>query len=309
MDIRQLKYFIAVADYKSLTAAAEALNVTQPALGMQVRKLEEYLDTPLVERHSRGVHLTQAGELLRRHADVILETFSKAEQELRRFSKTPSGTVRIGVTPSLGRVLVPTLLEACADRHPDTKLLFSQGFTDQLDSQLTNLAIDFALTHTMLDNDRFESVPLYVETICLIGTPDLLSNASDPMSVAELVEMPLALDERSQHVRRIIDRALDGEGLEFRDMVEIQAINIRRELVMQGRRCSISPLALFAAELEAGLLKAVAIDIPELTRILHLAGHRVEKMTPAEAAVRALILELVDADIAAGRFGWLMPTD
>ena len=308
MDIRQLRYFTKVIEFGNLTAAADVLNVSQPALGMQVRKLEEELDTPLIQRHSRGVKPTDAGKLLFQHAIDILARVAIAEDELGRFSQTPSGTVRLGVTPSLGRALVPALLELCADRHPEMKILFAQNFTDQLYHDLHSGKMDFVLTHSVIETGKYETVPLYTETMSLIGKPALIpDNNNAPVSVEQLARVPLALDERSQHVRQIIDSATQKQQIELQDVVEIQAINIRRELVMQGRRCSIAPVALFSTEIESGQVVATDIDIADLTRIIHLAGPRVEQMTRAEAAVRSLIIELVDNNIEHDRFGWKMP--
>lgn len=307
MDLRQLRYFVAIADLSSLTAAAEHLGVTQPALGQQMRNLEMDLDTKLIERHSRGVALTEAGRLLRTHALEILDRTKRAEQDIRRFSRSPFGTVRVGVTPSLGRVLVPPLLEACADRHPDINLSFVQGFTDQLDRLVTSKALDLAVTHAEFDTETLETVPLHIETMCLVGTHELLSGLQEPVPLPIFVKLPLVLDERSQQVQKILESGIRAQQLEYADSVEIAAINIRREFVVQNKRCSVAPPALFSTEIEAGELIALKIDLPDLKRTLHLASARVEAMTPAEAIIRSLIIELMDGHIKAGRYGLEMP--
>ena len=241
------------------------------------------------------------------HAEDLLDRFQRAEDDIRRFSATPGGTVKIGVTPSLGRVLVPMLLETCADRHPEIVLQFVQGFTDQLNHWITAKELNLAVTSAELDTSQHETVPLYVEKIELVGRPEILSNLTDPVSSKSLSKVPLALDERSQHVRQMLDQGMSKAGAELLDFVEIQAINIRREFVLQGKRCTLAPLALFSSELESGQLVAKAVDLPGLSRTLHLAGPRVERMSPAELAVQKIIIPLVDNIIAAGQFGWVNP--
>lgn len=304
MDIRQLAYFAKLAESSSLTEAAEALNVSQPALGMQIRKLEDYLDVALIERHSRGVRLTEAGAALHRHATAILGGINQAKQDLRRFNAHPSGTVRIGVTPSLGRVLVPNLLEACADRHPDLRLQFVQGFTEQLETQIEGQTLDFAVTARPFDTERLESLPLYVETFLLIGRRELLPTGAEPLPVEALRDLPLALDERSQNIRKVVDGAAAAANVELTNVLELSAINLRRELAIQGKRATIGTRALFWTDIVSGTLVTRDLAIDGLCIPLNLTGHRVETMRPAEKLVRALIPQLVDAAVARGDFGW-----
>ena len=307
MEIRHLIYFAKVAEFESLTQAAEALNVTQPALGMQIRKLEEYLGIELVERHSRGVRLTDAGYALNKHALRIIDNVAEAEAEVRRFNKVATGTVRIGVTPSMGRVVVPSLLQDCADQHPTLSLQLTQGFTDQLEAAIHARELDFAVTAQQVETEMHESLPLYVEQFQLVGHEDIMPAGSEPVSLAELSKLPLALDGRSLMLRRKLDAALAHEGLEFVNVQDIEAINLRRELVLQGRRAAVATHALFHQEIERGDVVARAIALDELSWELSLTTRRVERMSKAEAAVRELLISIVDDVIAAGTVGWKMP--
>lgn len=308
MDVRQLRYFAAVAGLRSLTAAAEFLGVTQPALGSQMKNLERDLNAKLIERHSRGVRLTDAGERLKMHADDLLERFKRAEEDIRRFGSVPGGIVRIGVTPSLGRVLAPKILEACADRHPEITLQFTQGFTDQLERGIAAKELDIAVTRRAIESERHETLPLYVEAVELIGAPDVLEGFPEPVRLSALADLPLALDERSRHVRKLLDEGLKRAGLKLADALEVNAVSIRREIVLQGKRCTLAPAALFASELGSRQLLARKIDLPGLVRTLHLAGPRVERMAPGELAVQGLILELMNEEIEGGACGWALPS-
>lgn len=307
MDLRQLKYFAKVGELKSLTHAAEALNVTQPALGMQMRKLEAYLGVDLIERHSRGVRLTEAGMALHKRAIDIIERVEAAKLDARRYGKDAIGTVRIGVNPSAGRVIVPSLLQECSDKHPTINLQLTQAFADDLAIDIQERKLDFAITHLAIETDHLESLPLYVERFMLIGTPDLVGALPDPIEVATLASLPLALDGRSQYLRRLLDSSLAVAGLSFRNTQEILAFSLRRELVSQGRRCTIGTRALFQRELDNGELVGRKLTIPNLELDMHLTTRLVEAMTPAEAAVRQLIVSLVDDAIARGDVGWSLP--
>ena len=307
LNLRQIECLLAVSKYESLTGAASYLNVSQPALGQHIKNLEDYLGVRVLKRHSRGVSLTEAGKKLKEHGEEILAAINRAELELRGFSEVPAGRVNIGVTPSLGRVLVPNLLERCLDLFPLVTLNFTQGFTDQLDKFIHAGLVDMAVTHSTIDNVRFETIPIYNETICVIGTAEHFSGLSDPISTRELAKIPLVLDERSQQVRQILDETMRQQNLVIADQIEIQAINLRRELVLQGKRCSIAPLALFDAEIERGEIFARKIAEPAFTRTVHLATPRVEDLSPALAALREMILKLTDHETSLNRFGWTFP--
>ena len=100
MDVRQLRYFVEVVQAKSFTKAAERVRVAQPALGFQVRKLEEELGSKLLVRHSRGVRTTEAGDALLKHAHAILRQIELAKQEVIDLAGPPRGPLALGVTPT-----------------------------------------------------------------------------------------------------------------------------------------------------------------------------------------------------------------
>jgi LysR family nitrogen assimilation transcriptional regulator len=304
MDIRQLKYFVAVARQESLTAASEALNVTQPAIGQQIRKLEQDVGLKLLNRHSRGMRLTPVGKVLLRHAEDVLNSMERIERELSRYRNSGEGTVRIGVTPSLSRVLVPRLMEVGFDRYPAITLLFNQGFPLDLERLWEAGECDLAFVQSDIETAETESLPLYNEKMCLIGAPALCADLPDLVSIQQIAELPIVMDTRSLWLREAMEREFRVLRTGWTDLIESSSIDIRREYLVQGRRFCLAPIAQFAAEAEAGLAEFRHIDYPDFDRTIHLAGPAVELMTETERNIRALIVEIVDAAIAEGSFGW-----
>lgn len=307
MDLRQLKYFYAVARYESLTAASEALNVTQPAIGQQVRKLEEGLGLKLLSRHSRGMRLTPVGKILYRRAQEILSAVERTERELARHRDTNEGTVRIGVTPSLSRVMVPRLMEVGFDRYPGVTLLFHQGFPTDLERMWEAGDCDFAFVQSDIETEESESLPLYNERLCLIGAPNLCRNFPNPVPVTDIAGLPLVLDIRSFWLREQLDNEFKRLKLAWKDVIESSSIEIRREYLLQQQRFCIAPLAQFIQEVEAGLVEIRDIDLESFNRTVFLAGPRVEMMTEAEKGVRDLIVEITDGLIEDGTVGLEAP--
>lgn len=304
MDIRQLRYFAAVAKHESLTAASEALNVTQPAIGQQIRKLEESLGLKLLNRHSRGMRLTPVGKVLLRHSLDVLASIERIERDLGRFRNSGEGTVRIGVTPSLSRVLVPRLMEVGFDRYPAITLLFNQGFPADLERLWEAGDCDLAFVQSDIETDKTESLPIYNEKMCLIGAPALCECLPGIVPISELAKLPIVLDVRSIWLREQLERAFKALRTDWVDLIESTSIDIRREYLIQGRRFCLAPVAQFAKEIAAGLADFRYIDHPKFDRTIHLAGPAVELMTEAERNVRALIVEIVDDEIANGSAGW-----
>lgn len=307
MDLRQLRYFAKVVELKGFTAAAEALNVSQPALGMQIRKLEEELGVPLLVRHSRGANPTEAGEALAGHAQSILAQVASVHDDMQRFRREPSGHIRLGITPSLGRVLAPELLERALDLMPEVELSLVQGFGEQLDRDMRAGRLDMSFSTGPADDPRLASDPLFGERLFLIAVPGLADGLPEPLHVADLVDLPLALDSHVTELRRRLDALAAERGETLRHVVEVDSISIRREIVVRGHRATVTPFALFVAELEDGIVVARALDEPRLDRILYLNAPRPTAMSRGQAEIRRLILALVEKHVADGRLRWRPP--
>lgn len=308
MDLRQLRYFLKVSELSSFRAAAEALNISQPALGAQVKNLEAELDVLLFTRHSRGAEITNAGKLLTEHARVILERTELAKRDVRRFSGAPGGIVKIGVTPSIGRVLAPELLEVCADRHPDIEVNLMQAFSHELDRALLGSRLDMAFSTSDIDDEKFESLPLLLQKTYVVGTPDALKGLQSPVSINELENLPLAMDARNEERTHFLQDMAARKGIKLRNVRSpIHSMSIRREIVLSGNCSTIVPYALFAQEISQGLFEALEIDEANLNRVLNLNTRTVETMMPAEHVIRQLIVELIDKHISQDDYEWTFP--
>lgn len=307
MDIRQLRYFLAVVKLESLTAASRALNVTQPAIGQQIRKLEETLGSKLLMRHSRGMRPTPFGELLRRRAQEIVDIVEQTERELTRHKSASEGTIRIGVTPSLSRVLVPRLMEAGFDRYPGVTMLFQQGYPTDLEAMWEAGECDFAIIQKDVETEIYESLPIYRERLVLIGSPAVCASISSAVSVAALADLPIVLDERSIWLRSELEREFKQLRISFGNVIESSSLDIRREYLLLGQRLAIAPIAQFCHEIESGLLTTRKIELDSFNRMMHLVGPRVEMMTATESSVRSLVLEIVESLIQEGAIGWAVP--
>ena len=303
MDFRQLRYFARVAELGSFTAAAEDLHVSQPALGMQVKKLEEDIGAPLLARHSRGAVTTPAGAALLTHALDILQRLESARQAVRRYGENTAATFRVGVTPS--RALAIGILERATDHLSPVELLIVQAFGEGLADQMLQGKLDFAFTHRDLSDRTWVAIPLIIDNPHIFGHPDVIERLPDPITFAVAAGLPLVLDGRGAFNRRRYSSLADAWNVALRDAIEVDSIDIMRELVLKGNRCSVAPFALFADEVREGKLSVRRIDEPRLTRKLLLNCRRDELMSAKERQLRDMICALVDERIAAGDLRWI----
>ena len=147
MDLKQLEYFVRVAELGSFTKAAQALDVAQPALSRQVRLLEVELRQNLLLRNGRGANPTEAGTLLLAHARGILHQVERAREELGRVRGALAGRVAIGLPPSLSRVLAVPLMRAFRQQLPQVSASISEGLSVNMQEWLTNGRLDIAVLY------------------------------------------------------------------------------------------------------------------------------------------------------------------
>ena len=314
MDLRQIRYFVSVAESKSFSAAAETLHVSQPALGVQIKNLEEELGTPLLRRHSRGVELTAAGAVYLVAAKDILARVDAARNLVTHLRIDISGPVSVGLTPTAGRILAPELSVLCAQRYPKIALSIRQGVVDPLVSDLRDNPLVLELKNNRLDmmvsiaapmDAEHESIPVCRHEFYLIGRPDVLDNVPDPIRFSDLIGLPLALDSRNLGFRKNLDKIAVERGMSFSDLVEIDSINIRRTVVLNNRRCAIVAYGLFLDELRDGRLIARHIDDPGMVATVYLSCRKADYINPAELAVRGILTELIDRQVESGEARWL----
>ncbi len=147
MNLRQLECLVRVIECRSITRAAESLHVAQPALGAQIKLLEQELGVPLLVRHSRGVSATEAGRLLHAHAVSILRAVEEARREVMLLAGKAPEPLRLGMTPSLMQIVGPRLAEQAAERAPEAPLSLSEDMSHVLASALRRDDVDMILSY------------------------------------------------------------------------------------------------------------------------------------------------------------------
>ncbi len=217
VHFQQLTYFVAVAETRHFTRAAEAVHVSQPSLSQQIRALETELGADLFSRARGNITLTDAGEALLPLARRILADAETARQEVQEVVSLRSGRVRLGATPSLCTGLLPDVLRAFHDRHPGVRLLLEEGGSHDLVRQLARGALDLALVVLPLPaaSPALTTVELLREDLVVV------SAATEPppgrggsIRVADLEGAPLVMFRHGYNLRELTLAACRAEGFE-----------------------------------------------------------------------------------------------
>lgn len=304
MELRQLRYFAKVVETGSLTAAADVLHVSQPALGMQIKKLEDELGVELLHRHSRGVAPTEAGRLMADHAAAIIGRAARARQEVADLSAAPRGTVGLGVTPTVGRVLVPELLDRVAVELPEVTLTLSEGLSEVVMRDVALGRLDLAFSYNRDAVAGLVCLPLLSENLYFVGARSAEIAAGDTIRFTEVCRFPLILPSRPHGIRVLLENSAAAAGCRLDVTLEIDSISMEREMIETARGYTVLPYGVVGREIAQGRLFAREIVAPTLARVLFLAAPKRHLRSRAAEAVRALIETIVADATAAGRWHW-----
>ncbi|MES2946625.1 MAG: LysR substrate-binding domain-containing protein [Pseudomonadota bacterium] len=242
MDLKQLEYFVRVAELGSFTRAAIALDIAQPALSRQVRLLEVELRQNLLVRNGRGALPTEAGQLLLAHARGILHQVARAREALAQARGAFDGRVAIGLPPSVARALTVPLGRAFRQQMPQATLSISEGLSVALQDSLGNGRLDIAVLYNAQASAEMECSPLVNEELVLIQarrTVQDQSQLSGPVSLQTLATLPLLIPSQPNAIRMHVESELAAAGLRPTIALEIDGVSAILELVADGAGCAV----------------------------------------------------------------------
>ncbi len=297
MNLRTLKYFVAIADAGSLSAAAAAIPIAQPALTRQLRELEADLGTQLFIRLPRGVRLTQAGALLYESAQRILNEAERVRQQLARKLDDGRATVVLGVPPTLSRIMLPGLFEQCLAQFPEIELKTREAFTPTLLDWLERGHIDMAVVTNPPYGRPLVLQPLLGEPFALVSHERM--KLKPAVSVAQLQRMPLLMT--SLH-HELVNQQLQplGKQLEVRSLID--SVDSIREMILRGQWATVMPVSVFRdAGASAGIVMSEITGV-RLHRLLVLATRAEPHRHGAAGVVREMVEHQFGRLLGAGVF-------
>ena len=203
MDIRQLLYFTTIAEEGSISAAAKKLHLSQPPLSYQMKLLEEELPLPLIERSARGIALTEAGRVLYKRAQGILELSELTRKEMLAMASGFTGTLHIGTVSSSGASLLGWRIPAFHQKHPQIGFAIHEGNTFELMEMLESGLIELAIVRTPFHNDQLNCLYLSPEPMIAAGAASFFPAgmpSGQPISLELLGHAPVILYRRFEKI-------------------------------------------------------------------------------------------------------------
>lgn len=301
MDLKQLEYFVRVAELGSFTRAAQLLQIAQPALSRQVRLLEVELRQNLLLRNGRGALPTEAGKLMLEHGRGILHQVERAKEELGRARGGLSGRVAVGMPTSVAKALAVAITREFRARMPQATIAISEGLSVAMQEALLHGRLDIALLYNAMPTPELELTQLLEESLFLvqpadkksaskIGSTAVKKPSAKIFPLAELAALPLVIPTRPNAIRNLVETQLGKLGLKPSIALEIDGVAAILELVADGAGSAVLPQS---AVISASAMQRFEVrQIAGLRSRLSLATSALRPITLTQRAMQELIVSM-----------------
>jgi DNA-binding transcriptional LysR family regulator len=289
VDLKQLQSLLAVAEHGSFSAAARAIHTVQSNVSTHIARLEKELGAALVDRSSG--RLTEEGEAAVARARRIQAELAALIADVAALRDEVMGSVRFGVIGSVGRWLVPGLLEIMRSRHPNVDLVVVDATTTSLLPQLLDGGLDLAVVNLPVADPAISVEVLFEEErILVVPEAHPLADRAE-VTIADLAPHDLVLEPRGTAFRDELDQAATAAGVDLRSLAEVDGMTMVASLAFRGYGPAILPTT---ATLDEAPGAWVPIPVTDLRhRAVGLARRRAGRLAAPARAVREVVCELV----------------
>ena len=287
VDLRRLRYFLAVCDHGGFSRAAAAIGVAQPALTRQIKLIEKEIGLPLIERTTRGAQPSEQGRFLIARARQHLESVDGVIRDLRQAFTTTSGRVTLGVCPTIAPFFLNDLSQHIYRYHPNVTLSIIQAHSGDLKNLMNSGHIDIALTYRTPIASHFSSMDLFSERLVLVSNASVRGGQGRrTLTLPGLTGLKLILPSRTHELRSIIDRACRIRNVTFDPDLELDSLEAVKAVLFKkpGNRHTILPYHSVWAEIAARKLSCAEFEENEMERTIAIVTPK--KPRNAEAIAR-----------------------
>ncbi|CAM4043440.1 LysR family transcriptional regulator [Roseateles saccharophilus] len=288
MNFTHLAAFQAVVETGSVTAAAERLHVSQPALTREIRQLEERLGLVLFDRLPRGMQPTEAGRLLAGYASQIFRLADAAETALTELGGLVRGRLAVAASRTTGAYLLPPIVAAYRQRHPGVELSLSVSNTEQVQARLLAFEAQLGLVEGPTDAAAFERLALGEDEVVAVAATGHALAGRGPLDAAALDAAELVMREPGSGTRSVVEQAYAARGLVLRPRLTLGSPEAIKQLLRLGGAVSWVSRRSVADELAAGLLVELPLPGLQIRRELAMIWRRGQGLSPSAQAFRAL---------------------
>ena len=259
INLNRLRTFLLVAREKSCTKAAELICITQPAVTMQIKTLEQSLGVTLFRKGSKALELTDAGEVLLNYATRIFAVVEEMEHVLEGYADLSRGTLTIGTTRSFARHLMPGLLALFQERCPKVKVILKEGSSQEIAEGLEKFKYDLGVIGRIPERSRLKVIPYTKEEFCLVLSPTHRLAGRKQVSLQELQTEPIIIRESGSGSRYAVLSLLEEHKVKPSVLIEAGSVEFIKEYIIKQKGISFLYKPEIQLEVKMGLLKSVPI--------------------------------------------------
>ena len=295
MDLKQIQYFVALYEEHSVTRAAQRLNIVQPALSMQIAKLERDVGRQLFRRSARGMTPTPAGDEMHAAFAPIVSAFTTARAKVVRSGGQLSGHVQVGVVASLGHSILPNTLMRFMAEHPRVTLSFMEGLTDTISESVANGQLDLAFINRPTKPTGLTIEHVIQEEVVLVSSHNMPLDIAERVCLTEVKDRPFIMPTKGHGLRQLITRALSDSHLSIIPVLEIDSFISIATLVNEGQY-----LTFFPEDIVRNLKWRASIDLrthhliePAMHREIVCATNPRRPLSPAAEKLSAALISAI----------------
>ena len=291
MDLKQMQYFLCLAQEGNVTRAARQLNLVQPALSMQIAKLEKSLGKQLFYRASRGMSLTPAGEALAQRIAPIMSDIERVRDEIAQLGGKVSGRVSIGMITSAAQSTLPVSSATIAARYPEIHLLVCEGYSETMLEWVIAGQLDIAIINTPAPRLPPTARHILDEEMMLAHGAGNGLALPKVVSFDRLEGLDIVIPSRRHGLRRILDDAAAEAGFSLKPRLEIDTLSAICEVIATTDLVTVLPGIVLQSTLSAGRIKARRLRNPAIVRSVAWVTNPRRSVSAAMSAVMEVIAE------------------
>lgn len=292
LDLHKLRIFAAIARLSSFTRAAEQLHMTQPTVSQQLAALETQIGAALIERDTRHLRLTPAGEALLPYAEQMIALAQAAYEATREAAGLADRTLRLGVGHTLAIYLLPELLSRYKALHPDHPVLISVGNTEQLLAQVAAGSAELALVGSPAAHPELRVTPFMRDRLVAIVAPGDAWSARDRVALTMLAERTLLTREPGSALHASVERLLGAAYLAGESVIQLGETEAIKRSVEAGLGVALIQRIAVEREVAAGHLCALEVDGGDVSRTYCYASRSAHPLSSAGKHLVALLDEI-----------------
>ncbi|MGD9077737.1 MAG: LysR family transcriptional regulator [Desulfobacterales bacterium] len=289
INLNQLRTFFLVAKEKSITKAAHALHITQPAVTMQIKAFEKNLGVKFIRKSGKELQLTDMGNVLYGYAERIFQVVEELEYALKGYGDLTQGSLTIGTTRSFARHLMPGLLSRFQERFPSVKVYLKVGSSQEIADRVAAFKHDLGIIGHLPHMNKLKVLPYTKEEFCVVISPNHRLAAKSMISISELKDEPIIIRENGSGSRHAILSMLASYDMKPSVLVEAGSVEFIKEYTIKERGISFLYKPEIELEAKMGLLNYLDIKEGPIWIQTDIVFPRKAKLSPPAEAFLQII--------------------